>query len=86
MTAQCLLFFVAGFETSSLTLTYTVYELAHQPHIQQKLQSEIDRVLNNHNGEVTYEALQEMTYMDKVVSGKSVLEWKEYVHDIYGLV
>lgn len=68
MTAQCLLFFVAGFETSSLTLTYTLYELALNTDIQQKLQKEIDTVLEKHSGQVTYEALQEMPYMDKVVS------------------
>ncbi|XP_075217468.1 putative cytochrome P450 6a23 isoform X2 [Lycorma delicatula] len=67
MTAQCFVFFLAGFETSSTTLSFCLYELALNKEIQTKLQVEIDKVLAKHNGEISYESIKEMTYMDTVV-------------------
>jgi cytochrome P450 family 6 len=70
LAAQAFVFFVAGFETSSTTMTFCLYELSVNPDIQERLQSEIDTVLQKHDGKVSYEAIQEMNYLDKVVSGK----------------
>ncbi|XP_075210857.1 putative cytochrome P450 6a17 [Lycorma delicatula] len=67
MTAQCFVFFIAGYETSSTTLSFCLYELALNEEIQTKLQEEIDKVLAKHNGDISYESLKEMTYMDRVV-------------------
>jgi hypothetical protein len=67
--AQCFAFLTAGFETSSTTMTLILHELALQPDIQRRLRAETTQVLDKHNHEVTYDGLQEMTYLDMVISG-----------------
>lgn len=67
--AQCFVFFLAGFETSSSTMTFTVLELAQNPDIQEKARQEINRVLKKY-GKVTYDAIMEMDYLEKVINGK----------------
>jgi cytochrome P450 family 6 len=71
LAAQAFVFFIAGFETSSTTMTFCMYELSLHQDIQERLRDEIDVVLKKHDGKITYEAIQEMEYLDKVVSGKA---------------
>lgn len=66
--AQAFVFYVAGFETTSSTVTFCLYELALNQDIQKKTQEEIDRVLEKH-GDITYNAINEMTYLHMVVCG-----------------
>jgi len=69
---QALLFLAAGFETSGSTMSYAMYELALHPEIQNRLRAEILQVLNKHNGQLTYDGIQEMAYLDMVVSGEGI--------------
>ena len=69
--AQALVFFFGGFETSSTTMMFSLYELSLHQDIQDRLREEIDDVLQKHDGKLTYEGMQEMEYLDKVVSGKT---------------
>ncbi|XP_061723647.1 cytochrome P450 6B1-like [Cydia pomonella] len=63
MAAQSFLFFAAGFETSSSVSSYTLHELAHNPHVQEKAQAEIDKVLLKYNNKLCYDAILEMSYL-----------------------
>jgi cytochrome P450 family 6 len=65
--AQSFVFFVAGFETSSTTMTFALYELAKHQDIQDKVRQEIETVLAKHEGKITYESIQEMKYMNRVI-------------------
>lgn len=67
--AQCFLFFFAGMEPSSGTMSFGVHELMEHPEVQQKLYEEIQQFSEDLDGDsVTYDVLQKMPYMDKVVS------------------
>ncbi|XP_068081311.1 cytochrome P450 6k1 [Anabrus simplex] len=68
ITAHALTFFIDGFETSSVALSFALYELALNPEVQTKLRMEVDSVLKKHNGKLCYEAIQEMIYLDMVLS------------------
>ncbi|KAL7017110.1 hypothetical protein ACKWTF_010253 [Chironomus riparius] len=65
LTAQAFVFFGAGFETSSSTMSFCMFELARNKDIQQKVQDEIDRVMKaaGPNG-LTYDLISEMKYLD----------------------
>ncbi|XP_055312523.1 probable cytochrome P450 9f2 isoform X2 [Sitodiplosis mosellana] len=66
--AQCFLFFLAGFETSSTLLTFISYELIANPDIQQKLYEEIVQVNGQLNGQrINYDVLQKMKYLDQFI-------------------
>ena len=68
--AQALIFLIAGYETSAGTLSFALYELALHPEIQQRLRAEILQVLSEHDGKLTYDGMQDMSYLDRVVSGE----------------
>ncbi|KAL1487760.1 hypothetical protein ABEB36_015595 [Hypothenemus hampei] len=65
--SQIYVFFEAAFETSSSTLTLTLYELAVNPEIQARLREEIDKVLKKYDGQIGYDSINEMVYLDRVV-------------------
>lgn len=73
LAAQAFVFFAAGFETSSTTMQMALFELSYRPELQTKLRNEISEVLARHNGEMSYDAIQEMTYLDQVMNGEIVI-------------
>ncbi|KAF2898150.1 hypothetical protein ILUMI_08020 [Ignelater luminosus] len=77
MTAQAVVFFLAGFDTVSTAMSYTAYELALNPEIQNRLQNEIDVTFKKCNGELTYEYLMGMKYLDMVVS-ETLRKWPPF--------
>ncbi|XP_071033396.1 lithocholate 6-beta-hydroxylase-like isoform X5 [Parasteatoda tepidariorum] len=68
LVAQCVIFFLAGYETTATLLTYVLYCLALNGDIQEKSYQEITQCLKETNGELTYEALHNMKYLDNIIS------------------
>ncbi|GFS49398.1 cytochrome P450 3A21 [Nephila pilipes] len=66
--AQCVIFFLAGYETTASTLSFATYLLALNQDIQDKLRAEVDQALTQNNGELTYEVIQSLKYLDNVIS------------------
>lgn len=62
--AQAFVFFGAGFETSSSATSFLLHQLAYHPDVQQKVQEEIDHVLGKYNGQLCYDAVAEMQYLE----------------------
>lgn len=75
LTAQCFLFFFAGFETVSTAMSFAAYELMANPDIQKRLIQEIEDVKESLNGKpLTYEVLSSMKYLDAVVN-ETLRKW-----------
>ncbi|ETN66430.1 cytochrome P450 [Anopheles darlingi] len=70
VSAQSFVFFFAGFETSSTTLTFALFLLASHPEEQERCRREIlDKLATGgvDGHPITYEALKQMTYLDQVI-------------------
>ncbi|KAK5644027.1 hypothetical protein RI129_007872 [Pyrocoelia pectoralis] len=67
ITAQAIILYFAGFETTTSTLSMLVYEITLNPDIQTKLYEEIVNTLKGFNGTVSYDAIMAMEYLDNVV-------------------
>jgi len=66
--AQAVIFLLAGYETSSNTLSFTLYQLAVNPDVQQKLRSEISEALEtNARKKPLYEIAVNIEYLDCVI-------------------
>ncbi|XP_036146803.1 probable cytochrome P450 6a20 [Monomorium pharaonis] len=65
--AQSYVFIAAGFESSSTTATFALYELAQHQDIQDKVRKEIDEILEKHN-DLSYDAMNEMKYLHKIIN------------------
>lgn len=68
--AQAVAFFIAGFFTSSNSMSHLLYELALNPRIQEKVRTEIAEELARTNGELEYDGVKKMDYLDAVFKGK----------------
>ena len=79
MIANCVIFFLAGYETTATTITMATYLLATNPEIQDRLHYEIDHQLTKLREEsnsdetdpvklVTFESLNRFEYLNAVIS------------------
>lgn len=71
--AQAFGFFVAGYETSSNTIAFCLYELALNQEIQERTRREIHDAIQARDGKLIYDAVQEMKYLDMVILGMDLL-------------
>lgn len=67
--AQTLVFFIAGYKTSSTTLAFCLYELAKNQDIQQRVHDEIDEILSKNDGQITYQSISEINYLEACIGG-----------------
>ncbi|CAG9805403.1 unnamed protein product [Chironomus riparius] len=65
MASHTISFFSDGFETSSIAISHALYELGKSKRVQDKLREEIKNNANK-NGQISFEKLQEMSYLDQV--------------------
>lgn len=72
-----------GFETSSTTMTMALYELAYRHDIQKKLRDEIEEVCKRNDGNITYDSIKEMTYLDQVVNGNVFMKMCCFKFDFF---
>uniref|UniRef100_A0AAG5DMR6 Cytochrome P450 n=1 Tax=Anopheles atroparvus TaxID=41427 RepID=A0AAG5DMR6_ANOAO len=74
--AQAFIFFFAGFETISWTLSFALYELAVAEDVQRRLHDEIrDTEDSLEDGKsLSYEQLQSLPYLDQVIS-ETLRKW-----------
>nr|ACE75343.1 cytochrome P450 [Glyptapanteles indiensis] len=68
MTSQVWGFYFGGFESTATSICFMAHEIASNPDVQKKLQEEIDQVLEKDNGNLNYESINGMHYLDAVVS------------------
>ncbi|KAF5272084.1 hypothetical protein FQA39_LY01167 [Lamprigera yunnana] len=66
--AQIITYFFGSYDTVSITMSHMTYELVVNPDIQNRLRNEIETALKSCDGEMTYEVISNMKYLDMVVS------------------
>ncbi|XP_078377058.1 cytochrome P450 3A8-like [Oculina patagonica] len=65
--AQSVIFLLAGYETSSNTLSFTLYHLAVNPDVQDKLRTEIKEAMESNAKKPLYDVVQNIEYLDCVI-------------------
>uniref|UniRef100_A0A1I8MXQ5 Uncharacterized protein n=1 Tax=Musca domestica TaxID=7370 RepID=A0A1I8MXQ5_MUSDO len=65
--AQAFVFFIGGFETSSSTMTFALYEMAKNPQVQERARKDVQDTLEKHKGAFGYDSLNDMGYVRQVV-------------------
>lgn len=58
---------ISGNETSALSVSYIILMLAMHPEIQERLSDELHLIYNSQDEETTYEHMQRLTYMERVI-------------------
>lgn len=77
-------FLTDGYETSSILMSYCLYQLASNPSVQKKIQDEIDELLKDTDqGKLTDECLQNFNYLDNALHGKTGFKLKYLVYFNY---
>ncbi|XP_044758512.1 cytochrome P450 9e2-like [Coccinella septempunctata] len=73
ITAQALIFFMAGYEASSTLLSFLSHEIATHPDVQEKLIKELDEQLSG-SERISFETVTKLKYLDQVVT-EALRKW-----------
>lgn len=68
LVAQASIFFTAGFESSSATMSFALYELARNPEIQEKVREEIRQLLGVSGENISLKDIDSLEYMQMVIN------------------
>lgn len=79
--AESFLFFTAGFETSSSTISSCIHELAYNQDLQQEIRTEIQENLGTDSSKYSYDNINTLPALDKAIKGKLYFEEKKLVSD-----
>ncbi|CAG2183030.1 unnamed protein product, partial [Oppiella nova] len=66
MISQCVLFFMAGYETTATTISYATYLLAENPESQERLFEESKNIFNT-KSDIDYDGIERLEYLNGVV-------------------
>ncbi|XP_064471824.1 cytochrome P450 3A21-like isoform X2 [Ornithodoros turicata] len=66
--AQCVLFFLAGQDTTSSVISFTIYLLALHPEIQDKLREEVNECFAKHDNRPPFDVISKQKYLNAVIS------------------
>lgn len=72
LAAQAFAFFTPGYDTMSTAMIFMLWEMANNRSVQEKARSEIQDVLEQYNGDLSYQTISRMPYVDQVISGESI--------------
>lgn len=64
---QVFIFYIAGNETSTSTIAYTLYELSQNVDLMVRAQKDIETALEKYDGHLTYEAVMDMPFIELCV-------------------
>lgn len=67
--ANAFVLFLAGFETTSTTISFCLYELALKKHIQDRVREEITSKIAKHEGQINNDFLADLDYLEMVIAG-----------------
>lgn len=67
--AQSFITLLAGYEGSSGTASFALFQLSTHLQIQEKVREELRSVLKKYNNKICFDALQELEYMQQVIDG-----------------
>lgn len=65
--AHSFFYFVAGYETTSTTLTFCIYELSQNQDLQERARKEVLATLSRNENQLTYKAIDELNFLDQIV-------------------
>uniref|UniRef100_A0A1A9WV45 Cytochrome P450 n=1 Tax=Glossina brevipalpis TaxID=37001 RepID=A0A1A9WV45_9MUSC len=65
--AQAAIFFIAGYETTSVTMSFALYEMAKNPSMQERVRKEICDALSQSRGQITQQIIDNLEYMQMII-------------------